>query len=49
MVLCDWMKHYQPYEISKINILSFLGIGLHKAFMQKSIDITNKINLLSFG
>ena len=42
VVLCDWMKHYQPYKVSKINILSFFSIGLHKVFMQKSIGIINK-------
>ena len=48
VVLCNWMKHYQPYKISKINILSFLGIELHKVFMQKSIDIINKNKLTIF-
>ena len=48
VVLCDWMKHYQPYKISKINILSFLGFELYEVFMQKSINIMNKNELTIF-
>ena len=46
VVLCDWMKYYQPYKISEVSILTFLYRIFH-AKMDKNTLTVSPVKLSS--